>query len=412
MKYLLIAFIYLFSLHSGANEKSKDTLYYMKIKAKNKFERTDVANTGVAIEKVEDNFVYAIGLKKEAQKLKKMGRLVSISPLSKSTHLLDFPPQDSQFHNYAELLEALNDIQKMAPQIVSLGELGKSLEGRSIPLVTLSEGSAEGKAGIFFMGAHHAREHLSVETPLLILKELVQRYLNGDQHIKKLIQNRVIYIAPMVNPDGAEYDIASGSYRMWRKNRRPNDDGSYGVDLNRNYDHMWGGVGSSDDPRSQVYHGKAPFSEPETQAIRDFVTSHDNITTILTYHSFSELILYPWGYTYDPISNQKDRQVFETMAQTMSQWNHYKPQKSSDLYRTTGETCDWAYAKFGIFCFTFELDPDSIWKGGFYPGQKFIDIVFKKNFQPALYLIEYANNPYRVLEPSHLKYGLSTPLIQ
>ena len=93
------------------------------------------------------------------------------------------------------------------------------------------------------------------------------------------------------------------------------------------------------------------------------------------------------------------------MAETMSQWNNYRPQQSSDLYIASGDTTDWSYGELGLISFTFELDPKNMWNGGFYPGQDTIDIVFEKNIKPALYLIEQADNPYKVLNNN--QYGVS-----
>ena len=86
------------------------------------------------------------------------------------------------------------------------------------------------------------------------------------------------------------------------------------------------------------------------------------------------------------------------MAQTMSQWNQYTPQQAADLYIASGDTVDWAFGVHGIIGFTFELDPSSSWDGGFYPGQDVILPVFEKNWEPCLYLIEKADDPYQVLE--------------
>src|SRR5690606_24982078 len=117
------------------------------------------------------------------------------------------------------------------------------------------------------LGCHHAREHLSVEVPLKAAQYLARNYATNPR-IKELLDTREVWIVPMINPDGAEYDIATGRYRMWRKNRRDNGDGTYGVDLNRNYATGWGGPGSSASPKSDVYHGPGAFSEPETRAVR------------------------------------------------------------------------------------------------------------------------------------------------
>jgi carboxypeptidase T len=121
---------------------------------------------------------------------------------------------------------------------------------------------------------------------------------------------------------------------------------------------------------------------------------------LLSFHSFSELILYPWGHSYDPISQLKDRQVHEVMAKKMSTWNGYTPQQASQLYIASGDTTDWSYGEHRIISFTFELDPKNtgFGGGGFYPGAKVIPDVIRKNIEPALYLIEHADNPYRVLD--------------
>jgi carboxypeptidase T len=147
--------------------------------------------------------------------------------------------------------------------------------------------------------------------------------------------------------------------------------------------------------------GTAPFSEPETQAIRDFVNSQPRMTTMLSLHTFSELVLYPWGYSNDAIGdkagNKADLPVFEKMARTMAGWNKYTPQQSSDLYIASGDTTDWAYGQHGIFAFTFELDPTNMFEGGFYPSPTVTDAVFAKNLRPFLYLLEFADNPHRTL---------------
>jgi carboxypeptidase T len=85
------------------------------------------------------------------------------------------------------------------------------------------------------------------------------------------------------------------------------------------------------------------------------------------------------------------------MARTMASWNKYTPQQASDLYIASGDTTDWAYGELGIFAFTFELSPKSMWDGGFYPGQGVIDRVFNDNLRPLLYMLDVADDPYRVV---------------
>ena len=383
---------------------SNPVLYWARIEAKTSAERTKIANMGIAIEVVNKHDVVVLATAEELASLKKTHKV----PVSFLLRSLDFPVKDEKFHNYAELTEALKKLSREHSDIVTLGSIGKSHEGRDIHLLTIGANQKDkGVGAIFFVGGHHAREHISVEMPLMLAQNLAAKWASGDARIQELLKNRTIHIVPLLNPDGAEYDIETGTYRSWRKNRRVNGDGTMGVDLNRNYDHQWGTVGASGNPRSDTYYGKAPFSEPETAAVRDFLKAQPNVTIVHSYHTFSELILYPWGYTNDKVTNAKDYQIHRTMAETMAKWNNYTVQQSSELYLTSGDTCDWAYGVMNFVCFTTELDPKSLWDGGFYPGQDRIDIVFKKNWEPALYMIEMANNPAQVLEPASKRYGLS-----
>lgn len=375
------------------------TQYWMKIRAKDKFERTLVANTGVSIETTREDFVVGIGGLEEKQELERMGLLEVSFPL---TAEMDFPSEDAAFHNYAEMTDKLRQLTTQYANIAQMSSIGKTVEGRDIWVVRISGdlAHADSLPAAIFMGGHHAREHLSIELPLYYIEYLLTEYANGNPRVQRLVNGRDIHIIPMVNPDGAEYDISTGSYKSWRKNRSKNSNGTYGVDLNRNYGYGWGGGGASTNPNSETFRGPNAFSEPETQAIKKYVESHDNITILLSFHTFSQLILYPWGHVYDSIANARDKQVHEAMARKMAEWNGYTPEQSSELYIASGDTTDWSYGEHKIISFTFELDPaNSGWgSGGFYPGARVIPEVQRKNLEPVLYLIEYADNPYRVLE--------------
>ena len=170
------------------------------------------------------------------------------------------------------------------------------------------------------------------------------------------MNTREIWVLPNINPDGGEYDIETGVYHYWRKNRRPNPGGSIGVDLNRNYSYRWGGDGSSGTPSDETYRGTDPFSEPESRVVRDFVVAHPDITAAITFHTYAELILYPYGYTYDDLPADMapgDLMVFRKLAGDMAATNGYVPQQASDLYTTSGDTVDWLYGARGIFGFDF-----------------------------------------------------------
>lgn len=381
-------------MHHATND---DTQYWMKVRAMDKYERTRIANTGVVIEAVQEDFVAVTGSKEQLETLKKMG-LVEVSFLL--TEAMDFPAKDSAYHNYTEMTEKLQTLAAANSNIMTMTSIGDTLEGRKIWAIRISGKLAEADSlpAAVFIGGHHAREHLSIELPIYYIEYLITEYNKGNPRIQGLVNSRDIHIIPMLNADGAEYDIASGSYKSWRKNRNKNNNGTFGVDLNRNYSFGWGGGGASTSPSSDTYRGTEAFSEPETKAIKSYIEKQENITILLSFHTFSKLILYPWGHKYESIANTTDKQVHETMAQKMASWNGYKPQQSSDLYIASGDTTDWSYGEHKIISFTFELDPgSSAGSGGFYPGAAIIPEVQRKNLEPFLYLIDYADNPYRVL---------------
>ncbi len=210
-----------------------------------------------------------------------------------------------------------------------------------------------------------------------------------------------------MNPDGGEYDIATGTYRSWRKNRQPNSGSSYvGTDLNRNWGYRWGCCGgSSGSTSSETYRGPASFSAPETTRVRDFVNSRivdgqQQITVAIDFHTYSELILWPYGYTTTDIPadmTADDRNTMAAMGQAMAATNGYTPEQASDLYITDGTINDWLYGVHDILNYTFEMYPTSSAGGGFYPPDEVIPAQTARNRQAVLYLLDKAACPYSVI---------------
>ncbi len=391
---------------SKANENfvlRGDDRYWITVMASDKHERTKLLEAGLDILEVEKNKVSGIAHKGTLDTLAEKGYIIE-SKMTLATFAKDFekdfPANDEAYHNYDEMIEVLKTVSQQNEDITSLYSIGKSLEGREIWTLRINT-SAKGtessdKPGAVFMGAHHAREHLSVEVPLLHAVWLLEN--REKPEIKKYIDSLDIYIMPMINPDGAEYDISGSRYKWHRKNMRKNPDGNIGVDLNRNYAFRWGGAGASHSTYSDTYCGPSAFSEPESQAVKKFVESNDNLETLLSYHSYSELILYPWGGIYEPVENEDDRKVFIAMAKKMAGLTGYTAKQSSDLYAATGDTTDWTYATKGIFSFTVELTPSRYSGGGFYPGPSVIEKTVRTNIDAANYLLSVTANPYSVIK--------------
>ncbi|MDH5406542.1 MAG: M14 family metallopeptidase, partial [Candidatus Aminicenantes bacterium] len=212
---------------------------------------------------------------------------------------------NGRFHTYLELRNDLFRLQETHPQIARVHDIGDTIEGRDILAIKISDNVEldEMEAEVLLVGCHHAREWLTVEVPYYIAQYLVEQY-DVDPEIKRMVDNSEVWIVPLLNPDGLEYSIHT--FRWWRKNRRDNGDGSFGVDLNRNYSYMWGfdDEGSSPYGWSQVYRGRSPLSEPETDALSMLFIQRE-FQAAISYHTYSELILYPWGYTPEPTLDQE-----------------------------------------------------------------------------------------------------------
>jgi hypothetical protein len=310
---------------------------------------------------------------------------------------------NGDFHSYPELEQDLTALADTYPETASLIDIGDSIEGRNIYALKISDNAhaQENEAAVLILGCHHAREWISVEVPYLLGKHLLENY-GSNTRVRDLVDNSEIWIVPLVNPDGLEYSIHF--YRYWRKNRKNNGDGTFGVDLNRNYGYKWGNdnLGSSPDPASDVYRGEAPFSETESQAVRDLL-SRSNFQVLVTYHNYSQVILYPWGYTKE--SSQKDGLLSE-MAANMSNLMEavngriYEPGRAgASLYLTNGDTTDWSFGVYGIPSFTVELPPDSSLTGQFFNPASDIPAIFSENLPAILYLIEWAIDNFQPPNP-------------
>lgn len=321
------------------------------------------------------------------------GAKVDVGQIMKDykTYLQGKPlPQADAYHTYQEITENLQHLAADHPDRCQLTSIGKSVEGRDIwalKITSDAQGDTSSKPGIVFTGNHHAREWMSMEVPLHLANELVEKY-DTDPDIKRRVDNAEIWIMPTVNPDGYEYSRTEDSW--WRKNREPivdtgcptsatscpsSKDGepvAYGVDINRNY---WDGnpdhfklyrpdgdtpcntgddVGVvSDDPNDDTYRGPKGGSEPEVQALMNFEYSRPNIHGIIDHHGYGEMLLRPWGYTQDLPDDIKD---YDDVGKRMmdAQTNPYTYMSAMDLYPTTGTSTDMHEAN-GKYAFTIEL---------------------------------------------------------
>jgi carboxypeptidase T len=320
----------------------------------------------------------------------------------------DFPSKDSRYHTYAEMKAEIQQAEADHPDIVDVSSIGKTYQDRSIWVAKVSDnvGTDENEPEVLFDGLHHAREHLTVEQTLAILRWLSDDY-GTDPEITQLVDTREIWIIFMVNPDGGEYDLTGAPYRHWRKNRQPNSGTTaIGTDLNRNYGYKWACCGgSSSSKSSDTYHGPSAFSAPETRRVRDFINSRvvggrQQIKTAITFHTAGEEILWPYGYTRTDVPRDMtadDQAALVAIGRKMASKNGYEPKQSSSLYITDGDEIDWAYGAHRIFMFTFEMYPSKAIDATinrFYPPDEVITRETNRNREAVLHIISRAGCLY------------------
>jgi len=209
------------------------------------------------------------------------------------------------YHSYEEAVELFKRLQERRPDIFRVEVIGKTWEARDIIVVTITDNieKAEDKPALFFTGTIHAREWIGLELAIGFA-EFIDRNIAYDKVIQEALKDSTVYMVPCANPDGFEY--SRNHFSFWRKNRRQNADGSYGVDLNRNFPI---GFVKSNSPTSNVYGGPEPFSEPETRALRDFVLSHPNISIALDYHSQGNVFFPAHDFRHEDTIDTTDMNV-------------------------------------------------------------------------------------------------------
>jgi carboxypeptidase T len=370
-----------------------------------KEQRSAVARTGAAIEAVRDHLVWVRATPAEVVAIRALGFKVSALSVRQN-----FPPGYEDYHNYAEMAADINAVQAAYPDIVSVVSIGTSWEGRDIWAAKVSDNVAvdEDEPEVLLDGLHHAREHLTPEMMLFALHMFTDKYGTNGQ-ITQLVNSREIWIVFMLNTDGEEYDIQGDTFHYWRKNRQPNPGSQFvGTDLNRNYGYRWGCCGgSSGDPSSETYRGASPFSAPESMALADFVDSRvvgdkQQITAGISFHTYGQLVMWPYGYTFDDIPADMrpiDHRVFVKMGTVMAnttckQGDCYTPQQMSNLYITDGTSVDWMYGAHRIFEFTIEMYPSCC---DFYQTDDIITRETTRLRKAVLYLTTHADCPYEVI---------------
>jgi len=347
---------------------------------------------------IDNNFAYTVETPDMTMQARK-DRAADVQ-FAKAYPETELPSGQNKYRRLFDYNEDMKRLAREHPDLVRSVTLNnETYEGRTVEGIEIATNpnARDGRPVFLQMGAHHAREWPSAEHAMEWAYELVLGYRNGDARVRDLVSKTRTIVVPVVNVDGfntsreagellqhssghtTDYDgdgqvsdpefILAGStnpneYR--RKNCRLVGDPplgncnagvdtgvvGHGVDPNRNYGAFWGGNGSSGLAPTQTYRGPAPFSEPETQNIRELISSRQ-VTTLITNHTFSNLVLRPPGIAAQ--GTTVDEPIYKALGDAMASENGYSSQFGYQLYDTDGTTEDWSYNATGGLGFTFEI---------------------------------------------------------
>ncbi len=301
---------------------------------------------------------------------------------------------DAQFKKYNDVERALKDAEDRYPHLAAMEVIGKTGDGRDLLAIHLTARFVipnQPKKAVLFDAMHHAREVMTTEVALDIVDYLTKNY-ETDAQVQKWMNNYDIWVVPMMNPDGNNKVWTSDS--MWRKNAR----GGYGVDINRNYPFKWNSCGgSSGSKSSDTYRGDAAGSEEETKAITA-LASRIHPMIAVSYHSFSEIVIYPMGCSPQKIPapdfapyTQVGKELAKTLVRDSGNGTYTAGTSYELLYNVDGGSVDWMYDKERTMAFVIEINGDS---QGFQPSYtKWRDITVQRQRAGWQYVLDRMAGP-------------------
>lgn len=294
--------------------------------------------------------------------------------------------------SYKSIDEIEDDVRRMKTKyknIVSVKRIGESTSfHQPIWGIKISDNAdvREDEPRILFVGVHHAREPIGANICLSLLEELCRKY-GKDRNVTRWVDSMEIWFVPVVNPDGYKYVLENNlRFPWWRKNLRDNDgDGIFnplydGVDLNRNYDYNWedGGDGK---PSSWFYRGSKPFSEKETRAVME-LAERENFVIGISYHSYGESILFPWGNYKKPPDIELIVDIASEMASRIRRQSGHGRYSILPLNGRVGQSSIWMYGQLRIIDFIVEVGTE------YFTAEEDIPFVVRENVRGAKYLLD------------------------
>ncbi|XP_071406225.1 carboxypeptidase A1-like [Pithys albifrons albifrons] len=260
------------------------------------------------------------------------------------------------YHTLDEIYAFMDMLVAENPTLVSKLEIGRSTENRPLYVLKFSTGGTD-RPAVWIDTGIHSREWVTQASGLWFAKKIVEDHANKEG-VASILDTMDIFLEIVTNPDGFAYTHSTN--RLWRKTRSKHSGAlCVGVDPNRNWDAGFGGPGASGNSCTETYRGPYPNSEPEVKSIVDFVKGHGNIKAFISIHSYSQLLLYPYGYTTTPVPDQQElHEVSAKAVAALSSLYGTKYKYGSiitTIYQASGGTIDWTYQQGIKYSFTFEL---------------------------------------------------------
>ncbi len=310
------------------------------------------------------------------------------------------------YHNLDEINLKLDADLAANPTLTRSLTIGSSLQNRTIRGIAISAPDLPGnprssRPQIVLNGCQHAREWISPATIMYFSEQLAAQY-STNARVTDILNKVEIMLVPVVNPDG--YVWTWTNVRLWRKNRRDNGDGTIGVDTNRNWGYQWGGEGASPDTNNDTYRGTGPFSEPETQALSNFILANPRVKAHIDFHSYSQLILSPWAYSAtlpaDAIAFDTLNAKFAAAVRAPFNMTYTAGPTYTTIYPASGASGDWAYGAANALGYGWELR-DTGQNGFILPADQIIPTGIE-NLAAVLELGDWIANPINFMFPDGL----------
>jgi carboxypeptidase T len=339
----------------------------------NDYELTTLASSGLNFSVLFDDYEKYL-----SEQIQQENRKEPVEPLSFKLGSM------GGFYKLNEIYERFDELAKNYPYFIQADTIGSSWEGRKI--VAYAFGSNNTKSDeVLITALHHSREPATVTTIIYFLNTIFDLAKEGNPEAEYLLQNRRIWVIPVLNPDGYFYNETRypNGGGMWRKNRRPINSTDTGVDLNRNYGpyEFWNANnnGSSTNPKNETYRGPEPFSEPELQALRSFCFQH-KFEMALNFHTYGGMLIYPYSALSSETPDSVWYRSFGMYIQPLTSY-YFGTDLQTVGYATRGSSDDWFYTPDSTKGKVLAFSPEASYQfDGFWPKQNRIIQIAKENF--------------------------------